>query len=75
MNAVKIAGIVLIAVGILGLVYGRFSYTSATHDTKMGPIEFSVKEKERVEIPVWVGLVLVAGGTAAILLPARKRAE
>jgi hypothetical protein len=27
MNAVKIAGIVLIVAGVLGLVYGSFSYT------------------------------------------------
>ena len=39
MNAVKIAAIVLIIAGVLGLVYGGFSYTKETHDVKLGPIE------------------------------------
>jgi len=39
MNAAKIAAIVLIVAGVLGLAYGSFSYTKQTHDIKMGPIE------------------------------------
>ena len=42
MNAVKIAGIVLIVAGVLGLVYGSFSYTKETHEAKLGSIELSV---------------------------------
>ena len=56
MNAVKIAAIVLIVAGVLGLVYGRFSYTKATHEAKLGPIELSVKEKQTVNVPVWAGV-------------------
>jgi uncharacterized membrane protein len=42
MNAVKMAVILLIAGGVLGLVYGGFSYTKETHGAKLGPIELSV---------------------------------
>jgi hypothetical protein len=38
MNAVKMAAVVLIAAGVLGLVYGSFSYTKDTHEAKLGPI-------------------------------------
>jgi uncharacterized membrane protein YdcZ (DUF606 family) len=63
MNAVKIAAIVLIVAGILGLVYGGFSYTKETHEAKLGPIEFSVKEKQTVNVPVWAGVgAIVIGG-------------
>jgi hypothetical protein len=31
MNTVKIAAIVLIVAGVLGLVYGSFSYTKESH--------------------------------------------
>ena len=63
MSAVKIVGMVLIVAGILGLVYGGFSYTRETHDTKIGPLEISVSENERVNVPVWAGVVLtVVGG-------------
>ena len=34
MNAVKMAAIVLIAAGVLGLAYGSFSYTKDTHEAK-----------------------------------------
>lgn len=63
MNPVKIAAIVLIVAGVLGLVYGSFSYTKATHEAKLGPIELSVKEKQTVNVPVWVGVgAIVIGG-------------
>lgn len=44
MSTFKIAGIILIIAGVLGLVYGKFSYTKETQETKMGPIELSIKE-------------------------------
>ena len=72
MNAVKMAGILLIAAGILGLVYGGFSYTSATHETKLGPIEFSLKEKEQVNVPVWAGVGSIVAGGALLLLGGKK---
>ena len=50
MSSTKIIAIVLIVAGVLGLAYGRFTYTE-THDTKVGPIEMSVKDKESVNIP------------------------
>jgi hypothetical protein len=35
----KIVGVVLIVAGILGLVYGGFSFTKETHEAKIGPLE------------------------------------
>ena len=63
MSAIKIVAIALIVLGVLGLAYGSFSYTKETHDIKLGPIELSVKDKETVNVPVWVGVgAIVAGG-------------
>jgi hypothetical protein len=72
LNSVKIAAIVLMVAGVLGLVYGSFSYTKETHEAKLGPIEFSVQEKERVNIPVWAGVGAIAIGGALLLLGGRK---
>ncbi len=72
MGSLKIAAIVLIVAGILGLAYGGFSYTKETHSSKLGPIELSVKDKERVNIPVWAGVGAIALG--GVLLVARRRA-
>jgi len=63
MNGVKMVGIALIVGGILGLVYGGFSYTRETHAAKIGPLELSVQDKETVNVPVWAGVgAIVAGG-------------
>lgn len=72
MTAAKLAGIALIAAGVLGLVYGSFSYTKETHETKLGPIELSLEEKERVRIPTWAGVLAVAAGGALLLVGGRK---
>jgi len=63
MKALKIAAIVLIVAGILGLAYGGFTYTKDTHTTKVGPIELSVKDKETVQVPLYagVGAILIGG--------------
>ena len=72
MSALKIVAVVLIAAGIIGLVYGGFTYTKTTHDAKVGPFEFSIKDKETVNIPIWAGVgAIVVGGA---LLLARRRA-
>jgi hypothetical protein len=59
----RIAALCLIVAGLLGLVYGGFTYTRDKTALKLGPIEVSVKEKETVNVPVWAGVgAIVAGG-------------
>ena len=72
MNAMKILGIVLIAGGILGLVYGGFSYTKDKHEAKIGPITLSVSDKERVNIPLWVGIGAIVVGGLILVLGSKK---
>jgi len=63
MNAMKILGIVLIVGGILGLMYGSFTYTKETHEAKVGPLVLSIADKETVNVPIWVGVgAIVIGG-------------
>ncbi len=72
MNPVRIITIALIVAGVLGLVYGGFSYTRETHEAKVGPVEFSVADRERVNIPVWVGAGAVLLGGVLLLLGRKK---
>jgi uncharacterized membrane protein YidH (DUF202 family) len=67
-NAVKLVAIVLIVAGILGLAYGKFSYTKETHDVKLGPLELSVKDKQTVNIPVWAGVGAIVVGALLLLV-------
>ena len=55
--------------GILALAYGGFSYTKDTDKVDVGPIHLEVKDKERVNIPLWAG---VAAAIAGGVLLARK---
>jgi TRAP-type C4-dicarboxylate transport system permease small subunit len=67
----RMMAIVILAAGILALVYGGFSYTQQTHEAKLGPLEFSVSENRRVNVPIWAGVVLaVVGG--GLLLSGKK---
>ena len=68
----RILAIVLVAVGILVLLYGGFSYTKETHDAKIGPVEINVEEKERVRVPVWAGVALVVAGTGLLVVGPKK---
>lgn len=67
----RMIAIVLLAAGVLALVYGGFSYTRQTHNAKVGSLEISLNEKQRVNVPVWAGVVLVVAG-AGLLLTQKK---
>lgn len=68
MNTTRLIAIVLIVAGVLGLAYGGFSYTKDTTAVKLGPLELTVKDKEQVNIPIWVGVgAIVVGGLLLVL--------
>jgi uncharacterized membrane protein len=63
MNAMKVVGILLVVGGLLGLMYGGFTYTKETHEAKIGPLVLSVADKETVNVPIWAGVgAIVIGG-------------
>ena len=69
MSGTKLFGSVLLAVGILALAYGGFSYNKKAEDVQLGPIRIEVTDKERVNVPLWLGVgVAIVGG----VLLARK---
>lgn len=68
MSFAKIIGILLIAAGALGLIYGGFTYTKETHSAKLGPVVLQVKEKETVYVPIILSAAAIALG--ALLLVA-----
>ncbi|MFO8175321.1 MAG: hypothetical protein R6T96_13620 [Longimicrobiales bacterium] len=71
MDTKRIAAIVLILLGVLGLVLGQFAFGRETHHASVGPMEMSVTEQRTVNIPIWVGVGAIVVG-AALLLPLGK---
>ena len=72
MNAVKMFAIGLVVAGVLGLAYGGFTYTKETHEANVGPIKFSVKDRETVKVPIWAGVVAVVMGGGLLVFAGRK---
>lgn len=69
---IKIIAIVLIAAGVLGLVYGSFSYNKETEKTSLGPLTLTVTDKETVNVPIWVGVGAIVIGSGLLLFGNKK---
>ena len=65
------AGIVLIAAGAFGLSRGEFSYTKDKHEANIAGLEFTMKEKETVDIPKWAAGGAIAVGVLLLLFGRR----
>jgi len=72
MNAIKIFALGLIAAGVLALIYGGFSYTSASHEAKIGPLDMTINQKKVVSVPVWAGVAAIVVGAGFLLVGSRK---
>ena len=72
MNNLKGIALALIVAGVLAIVYGGFTYTKKTHQTKIGPIELAVKEKETVNVPVWAGVAAIVVGGVLLFVPSKQ---
>ena len=72
MSIMRIVGIVLIALGIIGLVTGSLTYTKDKDRVDVGPVGIEVKNEETVRIPPALSAVALAGGVV-LLFASRKR--
>jgi hypothetical protein len=63
MNAKSLVAVALLVAGIVGLLYGGFSYTKDTTVAKLGSVEISAQEQKSVDFPLWASVgAVVAGG-------------
>ena len=72
MNPTKLIGIILIAAGCLGLLYGGFTYTKDSHDVKLGPIQLTVEEKKTVNVPLIISAGAIVLGVVLLVAVGRK---
>jgi len=69
----KVAGIILIIIGVLALAYQGFSYTQNTQVAKIGSLEINAPETHTVWVPPVIGAVCVAVGVGALVMGARGK--
>jgi len=68
----KMAGIILVALGVLALVYQGFSYTETKQDAQIGPLTIQHDETKTIPITPIFGGVLVAAGVAVLFMGNRR---
>ena len=69
----KIAGILLIVLGVVALAYGGFSYTKREKIVDLGPIQATAETQETVPLPPILGGLALAGGIVLLIAGSRKK--
>ena len=69
----RILGIVLIVLGIVGLVYGGITYTKRRDTVGVGPVSVTVQQRETVPIPPILGGIALVAGIGLLVAGGRRR--
>jgi len=67
-----IVGIILIAIGIIALAYGGFSYTKREKVIDAGPLQVSADREKTVPFPPILGGLCLVGGIILVLVGNKK---
>jgi drug/metabolite transporter (DMT)-like permease len=68
----KGVALIIIALGVIGLAYGGFTYTKSTSTAQIGPIDIVTHDRERVNIPIWAGIAAIVVGAGILLVPGKN---
>ena len=71
---IKLAGIVLVVLGLLAIVYqyNGFTYTETKQDAQIGPLIIQHDETKTVPFALVFGGVFIAAGIAALVMANRR---
>ncbi len=72
MKPLMLVGIVLVALGAVGLLYGGLTYTKNKESVDLGVVDLSISEKERLTIHPAIGGVLLIAGVAVVAASRRS---
>jgi hypothetical protein len=74
MRPMSVAGVVLIALGTVALVYQGITYTSRETVIDIGPLHATADREKTLPLPPVFGVAAVAGGVVLLTAGVRKRA-
>ena len=70
----RIAGIILIILGVIGLVYGGITYTRRRDTISLGPLSATVNQRETFPISPVAGALALFAGIGLLVAGSRRRA-
>jgi hypothetical protein len=62
----KTIGVIMIALGLIGLVWGGFSYTTREKVVDIGPIHATREKTHNVPVAPIAGALVLVGGVALV---------
>ena len=68
MKPAGIIGIILIAIGIIALAYGGFTYTKREKVIDAGPLQVSADKQKTVPFPPILGGLCLVGGIVLVVV-------
>lgn len=74
MKPLMIVGIVLLALGAAGLIFGGISYTTQEKVVDIGGLHVTAEKEKTIPIPAVVGGLALVGGIVVVVVAAKKRA-
>jgi len=73
MGVRRIVGLVLIAIGLIALLWGGISWTQRKTVVDAGPLQVQADEHKTLPMPPVLGGIAVVAGALLLLVPARTR--
>ena len=64
---------VLIVVGLVGILWGGFSFTREKTVVDVGPFKATTQERETIPFPPVAGAIALVAGVVLLVLPARRK--
>jgi len=74
MKPIAVAGLVLVVLGVLALVYQGVNYTSRETVIDIGPLHATAERERTIPLPPVLGIAAVGGGVALLIAGMRRRA-
>ncbi len=68
----KIAGVILIVIGVIALALGGISYTKREKIIDIGPIQASAERQKTIPLPPILGGLALAGGIVLLIAGSKK---
>lgn len=72
MKSSLMIGLLLIALGVAGLVYKSFSYTTEETVVQLGSLKATAEVKNQVPVPTVLGVIAIVAGVIVIAIGSKK---